>query len=121
MCVWGFGFRVLFGLFRSRSGAVAMACTSLRSAVEGRVAITGASQGIGARLAERLAASGARVPLVARSRPRLEEVLRHIWGAGVVGAGAPLPLRGRDRGHGAGSTSPPVGAEERHLARGPCL
>ena len=44
--------------------------------------ITGASRGLGRALAEHLAAAGARVVLVARSEPELDEVVTAIRGAG---------------------------------------
>lgn len=44
--------------------------------------VTGASRGIGQAIAERLAAEGALVGLVARSREELEAVATHIRGAG---------------------------------------
>lgn len=46
--------------------------------------VTGASRGIGARIAEALGAGGARVALVARTRSALEEVARGIGGNAVV-------------------------------------
>jgi len=57
--------------------------SSLHRAVAGRiVVVTGSSEGIGARLARRLAASGARVVLVARSMEKLEAVKERIEDAG---------------------------------------
>ncbi len=47
--------------------------------LDGRTAIvTGASRGIGQAIAERLAADGAHVGLVARSRAALDAVAEHI-------------------------------------------
>jgi NAD(P)-dependent dehydrogenase (short-subunit alcohol dehydrogenase family) len=52
-------------------------------ALQDRVAlVTGASSGFGRAIAERLAAEGATVALVARRRPALEEVARGIEGQG---------------------------------------
>lgn len=45
-----------------------------------RVVVTGASRGIGARMARRFAAHGAEVVLVARSREPIEELAREIGG-----------------------------------------
>jgi len=50
--------------------------------------VTGASRGIGQAIAERLAADGAHVGLVARSRDALDSVAEHIRAAG--GAATPL-------------------------------
>ena len=47
-----------------------------------RAVVTGASSGIGRATALRFAAEGARVGLVARGRPRLEEVAAEIQAAG---------------------------------------
>src|SRR5690348_12871182 len=44
--------------------------------------VTGAGRGIGRAIAERLAAEGARITLVARDRARLEAVARGIRDAG---------------------------------------
>ncbi|MDX2201284.1 MAG: SDR family oxidoreductase [Hyphomicrobiaceae bacterium] len=58
--------------------------------LEGRVAlVTGASNGIGRRMAEALARAGASVVLVARRAPLLEAAARDIGAAG--GAAFPLP------------------------------
>jgi len=48
------------------------------------VAITGASRGIGRAIAKAAAARGARVGLVARSKPDLDRVLAEIGGAGAI-------------------------------------
>lgn len=57
--------------------------------LDGRTAIvTGASRGIGQAIAERLAADGAHVGLVARSRDALDSVAEHIRADG--GAATPL-------------------------------
>jgi NAD(P)-dependent dehydrogenase (short-subunit alcohol dehydrogenase family) len=62
----------------------------LRAAVRGRtVLVTGASFGIGEATARRLARSGARVLLVARSAERLDEVARSIDSTG--GEAYPFP------------------------------
>jgi NADP-dependent 3-hydroxy acid dehydrogenase YdfG len=47
--------------------------------------ITGASSGIGQAIAIRLAASGAKVALVARRKDRLEQLLQQIEGSGGIG------------------------------------
>ena len=54
--------------------------------------ITGASSGIGAGLAEALAARGAQVVLVARSAPRLEELAARLRQAGGVAHVLPMDL-----------------------------
>ncbi len=52
--------------------------------LSGRVAlVTGASSGLGARFAELLAANGAAVALVARRKPRLDELARKLAAAGA--------------------------------------
>jgi NAD(P)-dependent dehydrogenase (short-subunit alcohol dehydrogenase family) len=61
--------------------------------LSGRLAlVTGASRGIGAATAERLAAAGAHVILVARTAPALEEVEDRIHKAGGSATIAPLDL-----------------------------
>ncbi len=65
----------------------------LRQAVSGRVVlVTGASEGIGAATAVRLGAAGAIVLLVARTRPRLDEVQGRIAAAGGVAHVHPADL-----------------------------
>ena len=54
--------------------------------------VTGASRGIGAAIAERLAAAGAHVILVARSVPALETIEDRIHAAGGSATIAPLDL-----------------------------
>ena len=54
--------------------------------------ITGASSGIGAGLAEALAARGAQVVLVARSAPRLEELAARLRHAGGIAHVLPMDL-----------------------------
>ena len=56
------------------------------------VAVSGASRGIGRAIALRLAAEGARVSLLARSREGLAETASQIGGAHV----APVDVRDRD-------------------------
>lgn len=66
---------------------------ALRTAVAGRtVLITGASRGIGAASAHRLAAAGASVVLVARSAGRLDAVRDAIVAAGGVAHAHPTDL-----------------------------
>jgi NAD(P)-dependent dehydrogenase (short-subunit alcohol dehydrogenase family) len=65
----------------------------LRAAVGGKVVlVTGASFGIGAALAKRLGAAGARVLLAARSGPRLAELAQEITDAGGRAETFPLDL-----------------------------
>jgi len=60
------------------------------AALAGRSAlVTGASRGIGAKIAEALAAAGARVALVARTRSALEDVASRI-GQGAIAVDADL-------------------------------
>lgn len=60
---------------------------------EGRIAlVTGASRGIGAAVAERLAADGAHVVLTARTAKDLEAVEQRIFDAGGKATIAPLDL-----------------------------
>ncbi|MCA3278605.1 MAG: SDR family oxidoreductase [Roseomonas sp.] len=54
--------------------------------------ITGASSGIGAALAEALAARGTQVVLVARSAARLEEVAERLRSAGAIAHVLPMDL-----------------------------
>lgn len=65
----------------------------LRRAVGGRtVLITGASYGIGEASAQKLAAAGGRVVLVARTKDRLDEVAQTITSAGGVAHVYPADL-----------------------------
>ncbi len=59
--------------------------------------VTGASSGIGRLLAERLAAGGAKVALVARRRERLEEVAAQISDAGGTAVVLPCDVGDRDQ------------------------
>jgi NAD(P)-dependent dehydrogenase (short-subunit alcohol dehydrogenase family) len=62
-------------------------------AFEGRIAlITGASRGIGAAIAEKLASEGAHVILTARTAKDLEAVEQRIFDAGGTATIAPLDL-----------------------------
>ena len=64
---------------------------------EGRLAlVTGASRGIGAAVAEALAAEGAHVVLTARTAADLEQVEERIHEAGGSATIAPLDLTGQD-------------------------
>jgi NAD(P)-dependent dehydrogenase (short-subunit alcohol dehydrogenase family) len=61
--------------------------------LEGRIAlVTGASRGIGAAIAERLAADGAHVVLTARNAKELEAVEQRIFDGGGSATIAPLDL-----------------------------
>jgi NAD(P)-dependent dehydrogenase (short-subunit alcohol dehydrogenase family) len=65
--------------------------------LSGRLAlVTGASRGIGAAIAERLAGAGAHVVLTARSADALEAVEERIHAAGGTATIAPLDLTERD-------------------------
>ena len=69
-------------------------------ALEGRIAlITGASRGIGAAVAERFAAEGARLILAARTAGALEEVddLAAVAGGGAGATLVPVDLADHDR------------------------
>ncbi|MEU1431894.1 SDR family NAD(P)-dependent oxidoreductase [Nocardia sp. NPDC005746] len=70
---------------------------SLRTAVAGKVVlVTGASHGIGKASARKLAAAGAKVLLVARSRPELERLATEITAAGGVAHVYPTDLTDMD-------------------------
>src|SRR5690606_3272918 len=65
--------------------------------LEGKLAlVTGASRGIGAAIAEALAAEGAHVVLTARTAADLEQVEERIHRAGGSATIAPLDLTGQD-------------------------
>ena len=59
------------------------------------VVIAGASAGIGAAVAHRMAAEGARLVLAARGRERLEGLVSQLTGAGAEAIGVPTDI-GRD-------------------------
>ncbi len=69
----------------------------MAESLDGRLAlVTGASRGIGAAIAERLAAEGAHVILTARTGADLEAVEERIHGAGGSATIAPLDLVASD-------------------------
>lgn len=76
----------------------------LRRAVEGRlIVVTGASRGIGASSAARLALAGARVVLVARSEDALSELTTRIRSRGGTADWIALDLRDTDAATAAGA------------------
>ncbi|MGW4354601.1 SDR family NAD(P)-dependent oxidoreductase [Nocardia sp. NPDC004582] len=82
--------RLLYPTFRPTA-------ESLRTAVAGQVAlVTGASHGIGKASARKLAAAGADVLLVARSRPELERLATEITAAGGTAHVYPTDLTDMD-------------------------
>jgi NADP-dependent 3-hydroxy acid dehydrogenase YdfG len=63
------------------------------SLLHGRIAVvTGATSGIGAAVAERFAAEGAQVTLLARRADRLGELTEHINSAGGTAIGVPVDV-----------------------------
>ncbi|WP_051133011.1 SDR family NAD(P)-dependent oxidoreductase [Nocardia paucivorans] len=82
--------RLLYPTFRPTA-------ESLRSAVAGKVVVvTGASHGIGRASARKLAAAGAVVPLVARSRSELEQLAADITADGGTAHPYPTDLTDMD-------------------------
>ncbi|MFE3262093.1 SDR family NAD(P)-dependent oxidoreductase [Nocardia sp. NPDC059091] len=82
--------RLLYPTFRPTA-------VSLREAVAGKVVlVTGASHGIGRASARKLAAAGAVVLLVARSRSELERLAADIMAAGGVAHAYPADLTDTD-------------------------
>lgn len=72
--------------------------------------ITGASRGLGAALARELAARGAKLVLVARGAPELEEVARSIRAAGGVAHAFPADVADKNATYGiAGAAAALVG------------
>ena len=70
---------------------------TMKKPLDGQVAVvTGASRGIGAAIAESVAACGAHVVLTARSAKDLEEVEQRIFDAGGSATIAPLDLTQTD-------------------------
>ena len=68
-----------------------MSATDARGPLDGRWAVvTGASRGIGAEVARRLLADGARVALVARSRDALESLARELGAESAIPVPADL-------------------------------
>jgi len=72
--------------------------TSEQSPLQGKVAlVTGASSGIGATLAQALAANGAKVMLAARRIDRVEQVAQSIQSAGGIAATQACDVREEDQ------------------------